>query len=123
MKILSIVMIFQGLAYTISSFNDLTIGRAFKYGINYYDSNFHLIGILIGVLLIISGVGIWKNKRKAYYLGLIIYVSLFFYSLISIIYFGIIYGFEIGMVLLSLTALVFLGVISRYIYREIQKVQ
>ena len=72
MKILSIFMVFQGLAYTISSFNDLTMGRAFKYGINYYGHNLHLIGILIGVLLIISGIGIWINKRKAYYLGLII---------------------------------------------------
>ena len=50
MKLLSIVMVFQGLVYTVSSFNDLRMEKAFKYGIKYYSNNLHLIGIVIGIL-------------------------------------------------------------------------
>ncbi len=120
MKLLSILMILQGLVYELSAINSLTKSNMFKYGAKYYSYNFHYIGIFIGILFIVTGIGIWIDKRKAYYVGLILYISLIVYGFTSMVYFSITDGFEFGMFISSLTVLVFFSLISRYIYKKIQ---
>ena len=119
MKLLSIFMVFHGLVYSVSAINNLTKQNMFKYGSQYYNANLHLIGIFIGILLIISGIGIWINKRKAYYVALILYGFLFFYGIISVAYLGFLGGFELGWVLSSFAVVTLFYFLSRYIFKKI----
>lgn len=120
MKSLSIFMVLQGIIYTLSSINNWQGSNLFKYGIRYFNTNFYIIGIILGIFFIFSGIGIWINKKKAYYLGLILYTSLIFYGFVSTVYFITINGFELGMILSSLIVILFFCFLSRKIYKRIE---
>lgn len=69
MKLISIFMLLQGLTYVFSSISNLKDSNLVKYGFIYFNTNFNIIGIILGILFIFSGIGIWINKQRAYYLG------------------------------------------------------
>jgi hypothetical protein len=120
MKLLSIFMLLQGLTYVLSSINNWKNSNLFKYGVKYFNTDFHIIGIILGILFIFSGIGIRINKRKAYYLGLILYMFLILYGSVSTVYFIIVDGFELGLILSSLIILLFFCFLSKYIYKKIK---
>lgn len=50
------------------------------------DVNYNIAGVILGVWLIVSGVGIWLRKRNAYNSTIIVYSLLIICGIISVAY-------------------------------------
>lgn len=86
MKILSILITLQGVSYFIQSILGLYIGTELKIGVQQINANYNIVGVILGVWLIVSGVGIWLKKRYAYNSTIIVYSLIIIYSIISVVY-------------------------------------
>lgn len=121
MKGLSILVALQGLGYCIQSILGFYEGTELKFGIHLINSNYNLVGIVLGAWLIITGIGIWYRKRYAYNSTMIVYSLLVIYCMISICYLLITQTIESGIfvpiVLITIISILFLFII-RYIKKN-----
>lgn len=118
MRGLSILITLQGLGYCRQSILGLYEGTELKFGIHLINSNYNLIGIVLGTWLIITGIGIWYRKRYAYYSAMLIYSLFVTYGMISICYLFLTQTIEAGIivpiVLITIISILFLFII-RYV--------
>jgi hypothetical protein len=112
LKGLSILVTLQGLSYCIQSILGFYIGTELKFGVQLINSNYNLVGIVLGVLLIITGIGIWYRKEYAYNSAMVVYSLLVIYGMISICYLLITQTIESGIlvpiVLITIISILFL---------------
>ena len=102
MKILSSLMIIQGIVYFIQSILGLFKGTLLKFGTVSINANYNIIGIVLGIWLIISGIGIWGKKKYAYKSTILLYSLLIIYLIISIGLMLIFQTIQLGTIVLLL---------------------
>lgn len=86
MKALSVIVSLQGLGYFIQSILGLYRGKELEIGVQLINSNYNIIGVILGAWLIAIGIGIWYRKRYAYSSTIIVYSLLNLYVIASVGY-------------------------------------
>jgi hypothetical protein len=118
---LSILVDLHGLGYFIQSILGFYEGTELKFGVHLINSNYNIVGIVLGVWLIITGIGIWYKKRYAYNSAMVVYSLLIIYGMISICYLlitqTIVSGIFVPIVLITIISILFLLFI-RYVKKN-----
>lgn len=86
MKALSVIVTLQGLGYFIQSILGLYRGTDLEIGVQLINSNYNIVGVILGAWLIATGIGIWYRKRYAYSSTIIVYSLLNLYGIASVGY-------------------------------------
>lgn len=85
-KVISFLVALQGMGYFIQSILGLYRRTELKIGVQGIDPNYNIIGVILGLWLIATGIGVWYRKEYAYRSIIIIYSLLIIYGVISIGY-------------------------------------
>ena len=109
-RLFSILISLHGLAVFYNSIVRIYSGEYFKIGHLIFDRNYYYIGLLLGALLIFSGVGIYFQRKFGYYTTLFTYTIYILHGFISLIYIFVTDGLE-----LVPSALMFILIIAFYI--------
>jgi len=112
MKVLSVLTALQGLGYVYNSIFNLSHGNMFKYVQFLMSPYYHLTGIILGLLLFITGIGMWFRKRYSYYLTIVLYSVLIINGLVGIVL--MMMAKEIGPSILIIFILTLFFIIIRY---------
>ena len=84
----------------------------FKYVQFLMSPYYHLTGIILGFLLVITGIGMWFRKKYSYYLTIVLYSALIINGLVGIVL--MIMAKEIGPSILIIFILTLFFIIIRY---------
>ena len=112
MKVLSVLTALQGLGYVYNSIFNLSHGNMFKYVQFLMSPYYDLTGIILGFLLVITGIGMWFRKKYSYYLTIVLYSALIVNGLVGIVL--MIMAKEIGPSILIIFILALFFIIIRY---------
>lgn len=118
MKLLAILIIYQGLNLTVESITQLRVGNYFKFGSYYLNGNFYFIGIAFGVWLLLTGLGAFLKKRFSYYSIIIAYSLLSVYCLIALVYCGLIENASWQPVVILITEIALFLIFIRYTHKN-----
>ena len=116
MRGLAIFYIFHGLANISVSIENILNDRLFNFLSLSVNQSFNLFGISVGLLFIITGVGIWFKKRYSLYTSILLSCLFCFYLIVQIIY--LIYIKEYDVLFLVSIISFFYFVIAMYILRH-----
>lgn len=109
MKLISLLIIFNGLGILFDSINRLYTNNFYKYGTTLINEKFCYFGIFLGIVFLIIGLGLKKSKYF-YTSAIILYTLMISYALINIILF-----ITKNMIELCLIPLYFLPVLYYFI--------
>lgn len=116
MKALSALVFIQGLCYFLQSISGLLNEKPLKFGTQLINSNYHMIGVILGLWFVLNGIGLWNKKKHAVTSTIIGYSLLLIYGIISIGYILTVNSFEptliIPTVLIILMSIFFLAAIK-----------
>lgn len=118
MRILSVLVIFQGVGIFIQSILGLyrgTITQITKLGP--YSINYNIVGVVIGILLIITGIGIWYRKKYAYNSTIILYSLFIINGIFSVGFSLMIQTMEPGSIVLITLAFIYCFMLIRYVQK------
>ncbi|KOR88252.1 hypothetical protein AM231_03250 [Paenibacillus solani] len=95
MRIISVLMIVQGVFYLITGIGNILRGDELLLLNNELHTNFNYLFIVIGFLIVLSGLGIWFRREFSYLLTLFIYGKLILYS-VGVLFYSIIIDFNLN---------------------------
>jgi hypothetical protein len=120
-KVLSVLVTLQGLGYFIQSILGLYRGTELKIGVQLINSNYNIVGIILGAWLIFTGIGIWYRKGYAYSSTIIAYSLLIIYGISSVGYILVTQRINsdiITPIVLAIIVLVLFFMVIRYVQKN-----
>lgn len=111
-------MTLQGLRYLIQYIIDLSSGTPLKFGTHLVNSNYNIIGIVLGLWFIVTGIGIWYRKKYAYNSTIIVQSLLIIYVLLGLCYLLITQGFSLAPVVILIIELIIFFIVIKYTQRN-----
>lgn len=113
MRILTFFLIFHGLANIIVSIENFFIGRTVEFLSITMNQNVNIVGILLGILFIIAGVGMWFKARYSFFVSLILITFFCLYLFVVMAY--LINLKDFGLTLIVFIIFLMYALIGRYI--------
>lgn len=83
--ILKCLVLLNGIIYIHSSLSDFMEGKVFKWMDSSLAPEWYFSGIFVGIMLLVSAIGMLAKKRLFYSLALIVYKLLIVYGVISVV--------------------------------------